>query len=178
MRHLAKIFGCRRGAAAVEMVLVAPLLLIIMCGSVELGNYFFNEHKLVEGVRDGARYAARQGFTNFGGCSGTSAAVPVAVSTNTKLIARKGSLNSSDPDLLPNWTSGSATFTVMMTCTSTIGTYTPGGIYAGNLVGSVNAAPVVVVTVSLPYQPILQSFGFRGTGLSINASQQAAVTGI
>jgi len=63
------------GAAAAEMALVTPLLLIIMFGSVELGNYFMNEHSLVKAVRDGARFAARQSFTSYPDCStvGTSA---------------------------------------------------------------------------------------------------------
>ena len=44
-----------RANAAVEMALVAPLLLAILFGSVELGNYFMNEHELIKAVRDGAR---------------------------------------------------------------------------------------------------------------------------
>ena len=67
------------------MALVMPLLLILMMGSVELGNYFYNEHKLVKSVRDGARYAARQAFTNYASCSG-SAADPVF--SDTKLMVR------------------------------------------------------------------------------------------
>lgn len=171
------------GAAAVEMALVTPLLLIIMCGSIEVGNYFMNEHTLVKGVRDGARYAARQAFANYASCNGTAADVPTpgvtgSANENAKLVVRKGSLNSADSDLLPNWTNGAATFTVKMTCGTAIGTYTAGGIYTGNSVGTANAAPVVTVTASLPYRPILQSFGFRGTGYSLNASEQAAVMGI
>ena len=44
-------------AAAAELALVLPLLLIIMFGSFEIGNYFLNEHILVKAVRDGARVA-------------------------------------------------------------------------------------------------------------------------
>ena len=48
-----------RGAAAAEMALVLPLLLVILFGSLELGNYFMNEHTLIKAVRDGARFAGR-----------------------------------------------------------------------------------------------------------------------
>ena len=59
----------RKGSAAVEMALVTPLLLVIMFGSVEVGNFFYNEHLLTKAVRDGARYAARQNFSYYA-CSG------------------------------------------------------------------------------------------------------------
>ena len=167
-----------RGAAAVEIALVAPLLLAILCGSVEIGNYFMNQHTLVTGVRDGARFAARQAFGQYTGCGGTATAVPTTVSDNTKLLVRKGSLDSSASDLLPNWASGTATFTVTMVCNTTAGGVTMEGIYSGNSVGTVGAAPTVLVTARLPYRPILSSFGWRGVGYYLNASQEAAVAGI
>jgi Flp pilus assembly protein TadG len=40
-----RLLGARRGSAGVEMALVLPLLLGLMCGSVELGNNFLSEHK-------------------------------------------------------------------------------------------------------------------------------------
>ena len=66
----------------------------IMFGSVEVGNYFYNEHMLVKGVRDGARFAARQAFTNYAGCTSTPSDVGDPVASNTKLVVRKGSLDS------------------------------------------------------------------------------------
>jgi len=61
---------CARGSAAVEMALILPVLLALMFGSVELGNYFMNEHSLVKAVRDGARFAARQNFSTYSACTG------------------------------------------------------------------------------------------------------------
>lgn len=166
-----------RGAAAVEMALVTPLLLIILMGSFELGNYFRDEHILVKAVRDGARYAARQSFSNYSGCAATAVNAP-SVLANTKLIVRKGSLNSSAPDILPNWTSNDTNFLVQMSCSTSAGSTTLSGIYVGNSTGTVGVAPVVSVTAKLPYRPILASFGFTGTGYYLNATQQAAVMGI
>src|SRR5215469_7019327 len=129
MIHLIRLFRNNRGAAAVEMALVVPLLLTIMFGSVELGNYFMDEHVLVKAVRDGARFAARQSFSNYTSCSGNVPTPGTAGSTNenTKLIVRKGTLDSTAPDLLPNW--GSATFTVTVSCTATAGGEDMLGIY-------------------------------------------------
>ena len=177
-RSLRRLKADTRGNAAAEMALVMPLLLIIMLGSVELGNYFLDEHVLVKAVRDGARYAARQAFANYNGCTGTAADVPQTVKDNTKLIVRKGTLDSNDPDLLPNWSDGATTFTVQMSCTSDPGGTHMGGIYSGSIVGTADAAPVVIVTASLPYRTVLGSLGFSGVGYALNATQQASVTGL
>lgn len=162
------------GAAAAEMALVAPLLLIIGMGAAEVGNYFLDEHRLIKAVRDGARYAARQDFSNYSGCNGTAADVPSALKTNTQAIVQKGLL-SGGSDLLPNW--ASATFTVQMTCTSTAGSQTLGGIYTS----TTGAAPpaVVIVTAQVPYSPIaLSGYGFKASGYNLYAQEQASVTGI
>lgn len=171
-------------AAAVEMALVAPLLLIIMFGSVELGNYFLDEHDLVKSVRDGARFAARQDFSNYTACSGSLPTPGTAGSAfeNTKLIVQKGTLDSTASDLLPNWPS--ATFTASVSCVASAGGQNMLGIYTGRLGGTCNGssasgcAQVITVNASLNYRSILGSFGFSGRGLTLNASSQAAVTGI
>jgi Flp pilus assembly protein TadG len=162
-----------RGSAAVEMALVTPLLLALLFGSVELGNYFYDEHKLVKSVRDSARYAARQQFSNYSSCTG---APSDPVPSNAELMARTGTLDSTAADLLPNWSSG--TFSISMTCVTSLvdgsgGTYNLGGIYANV------SAPTVLVTVSLPYRSILgTALGFSSFGLTLNATQSAAVVGL
>ena len=153
-------------------------MLALLLGSVELGNYFYNEHILVKAVRDGARFAARQDFASYNGCNGSAVNVPTAVADATKLLVRKGSFDSSDPDLLSNWDSASLQFNVQMTCSTTAGTTTLAGIYSGNNTGTVGMAPVVLVTVRIPYRPILAGLGFNGFGMTLNATQQAAVMGL
>lgn len=174
MSALTRLLRDRRGAAAAEMALVTPLLLIIGMGAVEMGNYFLDEHRLVKAVRDGARYAARQDFTNYAGCTTTPADVPATLKSNTQAIVQTGLLTGGS-DLLPNWSS--ATFTVQMTCTSTAGTQTLSGIYT-NTSGTAPPA-VVIVTASVPYAPIaISGFGFNATGYNLYAQEQASVTGI
>jgi Flp pilus assembly protein TadG len=168
MMRAAALIRNKNGAAAAEMALVTPLLLIIMCGAFELGNFFLNEHILVKAVRDGARYAARQNFSNYPSCSG-SVADPLL--TNTRNVVKTGLL-SGGTDRLPYWTA--TTITVTMSCATTAGGQTMSGIYRGRTSG----APIVTVSATVPYTPVLRSFGFRGTGLNLNATQQAAVMGI
>ena len=175
MRSIARILDDKRGAAAAEMALVAPLLLIIGMGAVEMGNYFLDEHRLIKAVRDGARYAARQDFTNYTSttCSTTTPAnVPSTLKSNTQTIVQQGLL-SGGTDLLPKW--ASATFTVQFYCPVTDVTLT--GIYT-NASGASPPA-VVIVTATVPYSPVaLSGFGFNATGYNLYAREQAPVTGI
>ena len=48
------------------------------------------------------------------------------------------------------------------------------GIYNNSATG----APVVVVSVALPYLPVMAPFGFSLVGAELNASEEAAVMGI
>ena len=168
------LLACRKGAAAAEMALVTPFLVLLLAAAAEVGFYFYEEHRLVESVRDAARYAGRQNFANYATCSGSP---PAAVVTNTRLMAAKGSLDSTDPDLLWGWGEAGASFTVTMSCATTVsvsGTATDvGGIYVSNPVG----APSVVVDASIPHQTV---FGFLGIPLSLtlNAQQHASVMGL
>jgi Flp pilus assembly protein TadG len=161
------------GAAAAELALVAPLLLIIMMGSFEVGNYFRDEHTLTKAVRDGARFAARQEFSNFDCAAGTANATNVV--TPTRNVVQTG-LVANGNDLMPKWSA--ATFSVTVQCFTTV---TPTGGAATNLTGiyaGSAGAPVVTVMAELPYQPVLGSLGFKGWGLNLRAEQQAAVMGI
>jgi Flp pilus assembly protein TadG len=168
MTNLAAFVRNVRGTAAAELALVLPLLLIIMFGSFEIGNYFRNEHILVKAVRDGARFAARQNFDNYTACSG---AVSDPLLTNTRNVVKTG-VTSGGTDRLPSWTA--ATISVTMTCATTAGGQSMTGIYKGRSSG----APTVTVSATVPYTPVLHSFGFSGIGMNLNASQQAAVMGI
>lgn len=164
----------RRGAAAAELALILPLLLIILCSSLELGNYFMNEHTLVKAVRDGSRYAARQAFSNYTGCSGSPGGTVVA---DTKNVVMNGYL-SGGTSITPNIQA--ADIDVTMSCKSTAGGQTMSGIYAGR---DVNAdaqtdAQIVRVTASVNYRPVLAAFGFRGVGFKLNAESEAAVAGM
>jgi Flp pilus assembly protein TadG len=154
------------------MALVLPLLLALLMGSVELGNYFMNEHVVVKAVRDGSRYASRQNFSNFTACNGS---VDDPVLSNTRTVVKQG-LASGGSDLI-DWTG--ATIGVTMSCSTsatstTYGTQNMAGIYNGRSTG----APIVTVEASVPYKPVLASFGFTGIGFTLNASQRSAVMGI
>ena len=177
-RLLLRLRRDRAAAAAAEMAMVMPLLVVLAMSTFELGNYFKDEHILIKGVRDGARYAARQGFASYTGCGATAADVSTALRDDTKLIVRKGTLSSADPDLLPSWADAAAKVDVQMSCSTSAGGTTLSGIYSGNATGATGVAPMVTVTASLPYRSVLGSYGFTGKGFSLVATEQAAVTGV
>lgn len=164
------VLSDRSGAAAAEMALVVPLLLLLTMGAVELGNYFMSEHVLEKAVRDGAVYAARQPIDDYDCAGGT---VGGSVAADTKTLVRTGQL-SGGGDRLPLWDDSDTSFTVTAACVTAASGTTLGGIYTANG----GQVPVVTVTASLPYRAVLSGFGFSAVGMSLNASQQAVVMGI
>jgi Flp pilus assembly protein TadG len=161
-----------RGSAAAEMAFVLPLLLIIMFGSAEIGNYFMNEHSLVKAVRDGARFAARQDFGNYTACTGSPGGTVV---TDTRNVVMRGYL-SGGTIITPNIQA--TDITVTTSCTTTAGGQTMSGIYQGRAIGGTpSGAQTVTVSANVNYLPILRAFGFSGIGLQLHASSQAAVMG-
>ena len=182
MKHPLRLLPNDCGSAAVEMALVAPFLLVILFGSVELGNYFMNEHTLVKAVRDGARFAARQNFTNYTMCSGEPGGT---VSADTRNVVMNGYL-SGGSTITPNVSTDDIQLDVSCKATAdgTSGGEEMLGIYRSRFGGTCNGtaadgcAQVVTVTAAVPYRSILGSLGFSGLGLTLNASSQAAVTGI
>ena len=162
----------RRGAAAAEMALVTPLLLAILIGSVELGSYFYNEHILTKAVRDAARYAARQNFSNYGSSTACGQPTDVTILANVRNLVRT-SLLASGTDRVHDIQDSD--ITISASCYSSISSQSMTGIYRGRTAG----APVVTVTAVVDYEPVIGgAFGFSGTGFKMNASQQAAVVGI
>jgi len=168
MTQLARLLRESRGAAAAEMALVTPLLLVILFGSVELGNYFMNEHSLVKAVRDGARFAARQSFTNYTGCSGSPGGTVVSETQDVVMYGYLGGTTKLTPNI------DASDISVTTSCATTAGSETMEGIYRGRATG----AQIVTVSANVTYRPVLGAFGFDGGGFDLNASSQAAVTGI
>jgi Flp pilus assembly protein TadG len=58
-----------RGVGLVEMVVVIPLLLLVVFGIIAFGSAYNDKIDINQGVRDGARLAAK---AQFAGCSGAS----------------------------------------------------------------------------------------------------------
>lgn len=167
IRSPSHLFGDSRGAAAAELALMLPLLLMIMFGSLEIGNYFMNEHTLSKAVRNGARFAARQGFGNYTACTGSPGGTVV---TDTRNVVMSGYL-AGGTIITPNIEA--ADITVTTSCATTAGGQTLSGIYAGRASG----APVVTVSATVDYLSVVGILGFNAPTVTLNAASQAAVMG-
>jgi Flp pilus assembly protein TadG len=178
-------FRNRDGTAAVEMALVAPLLLALMFGSLELGNLFMDQHALTKQVRDGARFASRLAINSAYVCSTDPATVFADSDATNQIIhvTKDGVVTGSGT---PRWTSywsrncdgGGATLTVTTRCVakSDVDTDDSGstGIYT-SLDGSI---PVVTVAGAVKYRSVLATLGFDATDVCLKAQSDAAVQGL
>ncbi len=166
LRTFTSLLTDTRGAAAAEMALVTPLLIVMAYGPMELGNYFLSAHTVAKAVRDGARYAGRRSFADFA-CSGAPAA-SADVIDKTRNLVRTGQIASGGTARLRGWTAAS-TITVDVACNTSF----TGGIYTGKSGG----APVVTVTAAVPYASLFGRLGFDASSLTIRGASQSAVAG-
>lgn len=183
-RTIPALMRDRAGAAAAEMALVIPLLLVLLLGAFELGHFFYYEHVVQKAVRDGARYAARQPMEKFvsGGATGTGCKTSPdePVLTNTRNLVRTGQVASGGSSRLGGWTDGSTTVFIDVACSTTAGGQTMTGIYSGMQYGvssTAVGAPIVTVRAQVPYTSLFGAAGLGGS-LKLNARSQAAVIGI
>ena len=164
MKFAHHLLRCQRGGSAAELALILPFLVVLMFGGLELGYYFYSQHQVVKGVRDGARYASRQSFVSLNCDTGT---VPAAVQTAIQEVTRTGRV-SGGTARVPGWVN--ADITVTLTCpTTAIKT----GIYANE-----TNAPRINLVASVDYQSLFAGVGVIDSTYTLNASQQAAVMGI
>jgi len=166
------------GSAAVEMALVTPMLLTLMFGSFELGNYFLDNHIVAKAVRDGARYAARLPITSYDCPVGNAAGSLLANENAIKEVTRTGTPDGTGAPRLAYWTNSGSTVTITITCKSAA-TYK--GMYNG-LPGDV---PIITVSANVGYISLFGRLGWTigqgvssSTSLNLKATSQAAVTGI
>jgi Flp pilus assembly protein TadG len=162
---VARLARQESGAAAVEMALVAPVLIVIMFASMELGHYFYSEHIVVKAVRDGARFASRQGFVDYS-CPST---IGGTVVTDTQNLTRTNTVNGSGTPRLAGWTQNSSV-TVSLRC-DTSGTYI--SFYQGT-----GGVPIVTVTAVVPYTSLFKAIGFNSMNLSVRSTSEVPVMGI
>lgn len=163
-----------RGAAAAEMALMIPLLLIFMFAGFEAGHYFYTEHKIIKAVREGARYGGRLPFESFGCATagGSENFIPMADPADVQEVTVFGLPQ--DPDALEpdaprisGWEIGEVT--VEYKCDSSITT----GLYRYQLSG----APIVRVIAQADYPSLFEQLGLIDSSAIVQASAEAAVMG-
>lgn len=128
--RLRKLHSDDDGAALLEFTLLAPIMILLMCGLGEFGLALRQCHIMDKGARDAGRYLSRQ---PIGACAASSAwAAATATAQNLVLYGSETGATLLLPDL--------ANATVTFGCTTT-----PSG-------SALRHGGVVTVTVSAPAQ--------------------------
>lgn len=147
------------------MALLIPLVLAMMLATFEGAWYMVCEHRVIKGVRDAARYAARLDRSQFT-CPGNAFTGSTATIQN---LARTGKLTGGNAQV-PGWVNGDVTVTVNC-ATLTAGS---AGIY--NSTGG--NAPRVTVRTQFNYPSMMGTLGFSQTTVQIGAAAQSPVIGL
>lgn len=163
-----RFLTCTLGAAAAEMALILPLAVLMLFTTLEAGHWLYTQHQVVKGLRDGARYAARQSFDDVN-CRNGTATISTAVVDATKEITRTGQLSGGNPRVA-GW--DAANITVAVTCPVAAEAQT--GIFDAG-----EPAPQVTVSVAnLPYDSLFNGLGVITDSVNLVGEQQAVVMGI
>ena len=181
-----------RGNAAAEMALMLPLLTVILFGGIEMGHFFWTEHRVLMAVRDGARFAGRHAFNDFD-CS--SSTVNSGLVADTQELTRTGNLSGGSP-VVRSWTNNSSV-SVTLDCLASQ-SYSGTGIYTAvatpvidpntglpevdpdtNQVVTEGPAMRVTVSASVNYPALFGGFGFLDflNGYKLKASAESPVMG-
>ena len=166
-------------AASAEMVFVMPMLVILMFGSMELGNLFLTEHAVTKQVRDGARYASRLTLHGDYSCSAGDDLSTIFADGDAgeKIVnvTKTGSVDGTGTGRFPDsfWTACASGEPVAVSIRC-VDKEDYAGIYAG-LDGDI---PVVSVSANVAYPSLFSTLGFNTAGMCVRAASEVAVAGL
>jgi Flp pilus assembly protein TadG len=127
----------QRGVATIEFAICAPVLLLLMLATAEVGRMLIQYNTLSKAVRDGVRYTVREAAN---GSTGT-VLLTNTVRTNTQNLVVTGTMAGMGAPLLP-------------------------GLTVANVTVTDAGAGFVAVSATYTYQPLLgaalPTFGPRG----------------
>lgn len=163
----------QRGSAAVEFALLVPMLLVLLFGGIEAGHFVWTQHKLVEAVRDGARFAGRLPIREL--CEGSDEVMSDETRDRIRLLTRTGQIASTAiPPKVPNWTQEQVE--VEPHCDNT--DYVDTGLYAeyaAEYPGS-KAPVIVVIADDVAYPWMFNALGSLMSGIAPNVQMSAHST--
>jgi Flp pilus assembly protein TadG len=185
-RLCAAFLGDRSGVAAVEFALIAPTLILVLVGLIDLGGMLYTRFQLDASLSAGANYAIVNGtsvdstssaslastlaalvstgnWTNWATSSVTVNNGPTATSTGGGAVTTGGSASSADSCYCPT---GTASSSVSWGGAQTCGVTCTGGGYAGKF---------VLLSVSRSYTPIFSGYGIVSRSGEITTSSLVQV---
>ncbi len=153
-RRIRRFFNKTNGAALVEFTLIAPLLILLVCGLAEFANAMRQYHIMEKGVRDAGRYVARVAVAN---CT-----IPASAVSAARNLALTGQ-TSGGAFLLQTWNDPSTVTVAVAACVNN-----SAGAYRG-----VEAMPVIEVTAAATYADLglLDLLGLGSIQISVSHQQ-------
>lgn len=97
----------QRGVATIEFAICAPVLLLLMLATAEVGRMLLQYNALSKAVRDGARYTVREAAN---GSTGT-VLISNSVRNNTRNLVVTGNMAGTGTPILPGLTVANVTVT-------------------------------------------------------------------
>ncbi len=184
-RFCAAFLGDRSGVAAVEFALIAPTLILVLVGLIDLGGMLYTRFQLDASLSAGANYAMVNGSSvnstssaslantlaglvasgqasNWANSSITVNAGPTASSSGGTLTTG-GAASSADSCYCPT---GTASSSVSWGAAQTCGATCTGGGYAGKF---------VLLSASKTYTPIFSGYGLVSQSGTITTSSLVQV---
>lgn len=156
-----------RGAAAAEMALMVPLLVLLIFGAFEAGHFVWTQHKLVEAVRDGARFASRLQINDV--CPDLASERVDEI----KLLTRTGQLaNDAARAKVVGWTDDQVSVEIACNAAGFVNT----GMYRE--LGGDNGPVVTVSAVNVAYPSLFNGLGIIGSSIRLTATSNAPVIGL
>ncbi len=174
MSGLRQVWRSQSGVAAVEFVLILPLIALMLFGTIDIGRLLFDYHAVSKSVRDAARYVARSDeaalFSDLATCTVNPTTAAGSPTQNARNMALTGTVDLSGAYILKYWTDTS-TVTVTGVCfDNSAGTYQ--GFYAGN-----DDIPIVSVAATASF-PLLSGWVLSsGNNLTFTISHEQVFIG-
>lgn len=171
-----RLYGARTGTAAVEFVMVLPLLALLLFGMIDLGRLLADYQTASQGVRNAARYLSRADPAVLGiDCARGGVDDGSAPALQAMNLAMTGTIDGSGGYVLGYWTNSSslaaAGIAISVDCEDN-----GGAVYAG-LYGTAAAVPSLRMSAVLAF-PVLNGWlRRRGGTLSFTVRYRAPHVG-
>ncbi len=98
-RRLARFLRQDRGSLAVELAIILPFLLILVCGIVDFGHAWYMEHVMSNASREGARLATKYDTNALGTRKLPSALTSAIITYVTGLVPYSPTVTVTGPAL-------------------------------------------------------------------------------
>jgi Flp pilus assembly pilin Flp len=161
------------GASGAEFALTLPFLLLMLVSAIEVGRLLHDYQVVTKGLRDGARYLARQAWTCPSAGVGVGS-INVALHEDiAKHLAMTGVVNPTDisggtlaanpapGDLLLGYWSNANSITISIDCTAKANAAIAGGEFAGAYSTTGDFIPSIHMEADVPFSFL---FGFWTLG--------------